>query len=88
MNVNTIRNILDNAGPRFITVQFVKKNGELRVMNCRTGVKKYLKGGRDTLADKPYLYKVYDVRRKAYRCVNLNTVVNIRMDGVDLEVNT
>jgi len=30
---------------KFFTIKFVKKNGELRELNGRLGVKKHLKGG-------------------------------------------
>jgi len=87
MKLQAIRNFLDATNGRFFTVQFEKQNGEMRVMNCRGGVKRYIKGGKNNMEDKPHYYTVFDVRRKAYRTVNLTTIRNIRMDGVNVEFN-
>jgi hypothetical protein len=84
MKLQTIRNLLDNTDGRFFTVQFEKQNGDLRVMNCRGGVRRYLKGGTNNMEDKPQYYTVFDVRRKSYRTINLSTIQNIRIDGVTM----
>jgi len=87
MKLQTIRNFLDTTNGRFFTVQFEKQNGEMRVMNCRGGVTRYLKGGKNNMEDKPQYYTVFDVRRRAYRTINLTTIRNIRMDGINVEFN-
>lgn len=64
------------------TVTFIKKNGETRVMNARLGVKKPLKGG--TLSYDPKeknLLIVYDMQKKAYRCITLESIISIRDHG-------
>lgn len=68
-------------GGQFMTVQFVKKDGTLRTMNCRTGVKTHLKGGSSTTAHKDNLLTVWDRKSKQYRSVNLNTVQSIHCAG-------
>ena len=49
--------ISEHKNGTIFTVDFIKKNGEYRSMNCRTGVKKYLKGGTNPLknCDNPFL---------------------------------
>lgn len=76
-------NLLQNRkSGRFFTVTFVKRsNGEVRVMNCRKGVTKHLRGGelRYDPAQKN-LITVYDIPKRAYRSVNLEAVKEIRAD--------
>lgn len=86
MKVSALRDLLDNTQGRFFTVEFVKKDGSLRTMNCRVGVTRFLKGGDSTVADRKDLYTVYDMVAKGYRNINLNTVRHIAIDGVDIDV--
>lgn len=67
-------------GGKFFTVDFVKKDGSLRTMNCRLGVQKHLKGGTKTLTDN-YIC-VYDVKSEGYRSINPETVRSV--NGVAL----
>lgn len=65
----------------FFSVTFYKKNGEIRKMVARTGVKKYVKGnytGRNT-TNFPMYITVFDVQKKAYRKINVRTVREIKM---------
>jgi hypothetical protein len=73
---------------RIFTVKFVKRaNGEARVMNCRKGVKAHLQGG-DLKYNpaKKNLQVVFDMHKKAYRMVNLETITAINADGVQYQV--
>lgn len=68
---------------RFFTIMFVKHDNTLRLMNCRTGVKKHLHGG--TLkyrAAEKGLLTVWDRQKGEYRSANFNTVRWIRFAGV------
>lgn len=73
---------------KIFSVQFVKKNGEVRDMTARLGVKKHLKGG-----DKKYEPKtrgmlcVYDLQKEGYRTINFNTIKRIKMDGQTFVIN-
>jgi len=75
--------ILNSAGKIF-TIQFIKKNGEYRTMNARLGVQVNLKGGDSPLkkCDNPYLVVVYDMRKKQYRTINLETALKLNIDGI------
>ncbi len=59
---------------------FIKKDGSIRNINCRTGVAKYLKGG-----EKRYSYDnllcVYDMQSKGYRTINIDTLKQLRTGG-------
>tara|TARA_R110000824_G_scaffold24927_1_gene87260 strand:+ start:198 stop:533 length:336 start_codon:yes stop_codon:yes gene_type:complete len=80
-------NIINSQGGKFHSVTFVKKNGDLRLMNCRTGVVKHLKGGtlKYNRSDKG-LIGTYDIAAKGYRSINVNTIVSISAGGSDYVV--
>ena len=63
----------------FFTVIFKKKNGEMRKLNGRLNVKKYLNGGVNCNDEKTFL-TVYDLKKKGYRNVNYNTIEEIRIN--------
>jgi hypothetical protein len=81
MNLNLLLDIVGNDGKIF-TVFFVKKNGELRKMNCRMGVKRYLKGGEKKYKPKDHnLITVFDLEKMQYRSVKSTKVVAIHARG-------
>ena len=61
----------------FVTVTFVKQNGELRTMNCRVGVTKHLKGGKNCVNVEKYV-TVYDMQSQGYRTINRDTIVDVK----------
>tara|TARA_Y100000310_G_scaffold139381_1_gene138673 strand:+ start:716 stop:994 length:279 start_codon:yes stop_codon:yes gene_type:complete len=83
-----ILNLLKENKNEVFSVVFLKKNGELRPMNCRFGVKKHLKGGK--LAFNPLersMLVVFDMQKKGYRMINLETLMTINMKGVEYYVS-
>lgn len=72
--------IVARSKGKFISVSFHKKDGTLRVMNCRTGVIKHLKGGQCTLNRDQYLI-VYDLIKKGYRAINKESIVSVTIGG-------
>ena len=73
----------------FFTVKFIKKDGTERVMNCRLGVKKYLKGGElpyDPVAKglipvwDPIAAKKQD-GSEGYRTISINTISSAKIGG-------
>jgi hypothetical protein len=73
---NFIDRILNSNGKIF-TVEFTKKDGTIRVMNCRLGVTKYLKGGSSTLDANKFI-TVYDMQSKGYRAINKQSILTVR----------
>ena len=65
-----------NSNGKFLTVTFRKKDGTIRVMNCRLGVTKYLKGGSSTLNPDKYI-TVYDLQSKGYRAISKDDILAI-----------
>ncbi|MBG23714.1 MAG: hypothetical protein CMF22_10360 [Idiomarinaceae bacterium] len=85
-NTARIRRIIEQADGRFFTATFVKKDGSVRKMNCRTGVMKYVKGTGRPTHNIGNLVAVYDVKVKGYRFINLKTLSKIKIDGMTITV--
>ncbi len=68
--------VASRVGSKFFTVTFVKANGEERTLTGRLGVTKHTVSGKTKDAHNNYLC-VYDVNKKGYRNVNLNTIREI-----------
>lgn len=87
MNKATLKKgyIKSLASNTFFSVRFVKKDGSIRDMRCRFGVKKNLnpnsKGLTETqsksLANSPYLV-VTDLDKEAYRKINISTILSLK----------
>lgn len=73
----------------FFTVEFIKKDGTIRKMNCRTGVKKYLSNnGKQIKLSSPIdngILRVYDIHAKGYRSINLDTIKKINYNKITLK---
>lgn len=75
------------VGNTFFSVKFVKKDGSIRKMTARIGVKKHLKGGQKTYdSDSLNYLTVFDVQKKGYRTINLNTLRELKVKGKTLKV--
>jgi hypothetical protein len=72
---------IEQSNGKFITVVFVKKDGSKRIMNCRLGVTKHLKGGECTVNRDQYVI-VYDMQSKGYRSINRDTIESVTCEGV------
>ena len=75
-----IRKIKATKGKIF-SVRFVKKDGCVRDMNCRLGVKKHLTGTGRSKGHLPHLINVYDLQVQGYRYVNKNTIQSAVIGG-------
>jgi len=68
---------------KVFTVVFVKKDGSIRKMNARLGVKKGVKGV--GMSFDPYsknLLPVYDMQKKGFRMINADTLIRVTHKGV------
>ncbi|MDW9491705.1 hypothetical protein [Sinorhizobium meliloti] len=95
-----IRALIETAGSRFISVEFVKKTGELRRMlvnPARLGAhlrrdiaiksESHVRGAETRKANNPHLLNVWDELAGAPRTINLDTLTQIKIDGVQYRVN-
>lgn len=68
-------------------VTFMKKDGTVRDMNCRLGVKKHLKGGKLNYDPADYdLMTVFDIQKKEYRSIALNTLMTVSVGGEKFKI--
>lgn len=67
-------------GGKFFSVEFIKKDGKTRVMLCRVGVTKYLKGGKRTANNDVQV--VFDMHKMQYRSFRYDSVVKINNEWV------
>lgn len=76
-----------NSDGKIFTTTFVKKNGEVRKMNCRRGVQKYVTG--KGMAYNPAehdLFVVFDMQKDQHRMINLKTMLAIKINGQEFQV--
>jgi hypothetical protein len=83
MDSKELASIVAASNGRFVSVTFQKADGTLRVMLCRLGVTKHLKGGESTLDADKFL-TVYDVQKEGYRAINKSTIQSIRISGQEI----
>jgi hypothetical protein len=74
--------ILSSNG-KFVTVEFIKKDGTLRKINGRLGVKAPLKGGKSTL-DANQFITIYSMADQGYRAINRETIQSVSVEGVTI----
>jgi hypothetical protein len=72
-----IRQVVNDRRGKFFTVRFTKKDGSMRAMLCRTGVKKYLNPNAKKIKQSAEVQKVFDVHKRAYRSFRFDSVVKI-----------
>jgi len=73
--MKTIKQKIQEQGGKFFSVEFTKKDGTTRVMLCKVGVTKYLRGGKRTVGDD--FQVVFDMQKMLYRCFRYDSVVKI-----------
>lgn len=79
--------LIQSTNGKIFSVVFEKKDGEIREMNCRLGVTKHLKGGEQAYDPKDYdMITVFDVQKKGYRMVRLDTLKEISVDKERFQV--
>lgn len=79
-----IKQFINEASNKFMTVTFVKKDGAVRTINGRMNVTKYLKGGRSTVDREKFLV-LYSVADQGYRAVNKDSILSVAVDGVVIQ---
>lgn len=84
--IDSIMSVI-NSG-RIFTACFTKKDGSERVMNCRTKVSKYVTGRGKKVTLKKSLKRVYDLKKKGYRTINLKTLKWVKADGLVFNLDT
>jgi hypothetical protein len=96
-NRDVILDMIHRNGSKIFAVEFVKKNGDIRVMQCHSRVTRDIKGEaaeeryrravKTRAENNPNLVNVWDVHKQERRSINLDTVISITLSGVTYEVN-
>ena len=79
--ISKLQNEIDNTKGQFFSAKFIKRDGSTRVMLCRNGVRKGLKGG--TLKYNPRERGnavVWDIKKSAYRTIPLSRVTKLKIN--------
>jgi|APCry1669191860_1035381.scaffolds.fasta_scaffold24300_4 hypothetical protein len=77
---------IEQSNGKFLTVTFVKKDGTIRTINGRLGVKKYLAGGKSTLDANQYI-TIYSNKDEGYRAINKDTIQSVTIEGITMTNN-
>ena len=85
------RELIKGSGGQFVSVEFIKKNGDIRKLNGRMGVHSSKNAPLKNigLAYNPNDYglvSIFDVQKKAYRMINLNTLSKLKMKGETYQI--
>ena len=82
---NLFQSVLDSTRGRFFGVTFVKADGTLRNMTCRTGVSKHTSGrGLKYNARERGNVIVWDTSVKGYRTIKLDRLISLRFGGKEV----
>jgi len=85
---NTAKKLIEESNGKIFTVTFIKKDGSLREMNCRLGVKQHRKGGELAYDPKKYnLIVVFDLQKMNYRMINALTIKQLNINSQKFTVN-
>ena len=74
------KNYLDDG--RFFSVTFRKKDGTIRKMLARRGVKRNLQGNPRYNPDDYNLLVVWSVNDEAYRSIKINRILEVKANGL------
>ncbi len=76
----TAKEKIQSMGGKFFTVEFIKRDGTTRVMLCKVGVTKYLKGGKRTVGNDVQV--VFDMHKMQYRSFRYDSVIRINKQSI------
>ena len=78
---DAVNKIKDSNGSIFTVVFKKRTDGQMRLMNCRTGVRQHLKGGQSTIWPIHNLITVFDMQSKGYRSIPKESITFLKMKG-------
>lgn len=84
MNTSDLIKAVKDTNSTMFTVLFVKANGELRKMYCKTGVKRFLSKNPNKAKKKSFgeNITVWDCEKKQYRSFKPSSVIEFRCKNV------
>ena len=77
-----MKELIESTKGKFFTVTFVKKDGTIRTMTARTGVRKGTNGkGLKFNPSERNLKVVWSCDAETFRMINLDTILGIKFKG-------
>ena len=77
-----VSDLINKNRNKIFSCVFVKKDGAIRTMNCRMGVKKGIKGTGKSISSPSNSYlTVFDMNKDQFRVINLETMLIINIGG-------
>ena len=74
---------------KIFSVKFIKKDGSIRDMNARLGVKKGVTGAGMAYDPSDYgLLTAFDMQKSEFRMINLNTVLEAKIGGEEYQIES
>ena len=84
---DTAKQYIYKTNGKIFSAVFTKKDGEKRTMVCRQGVAKYDTGkGLKFKPEERSLIGVFDMQKKAYRFINLETLEKVKIQGKEYDI--
>lgn len=81
------KELINQSKGHIFSVSFIKKDGTLRNMVCRNGVKKGVTGaGMNYNPADHDLLTVYDMAKNEFRSIPLNRLHRVKVDGLERSV--
>jgi len=82
INTETAKEMIYNTKGKIFSVNFIKKDGSVRKMNCRRNVKKGVTGAGMAYDPKAYnLIPVFDMANEGFRMINASTIQELKVEG-------
>lgn len=78
--------VIKETKGKIFSCSFIKKDGTIRNMVARLGVRKDLKGGRSNSSSKNSLVTVFDMLNGGYRSINLETIITLKVKGTHYQI--
>ena len=90
INKDKAKELINNSNGRIFSSLFIKKDGSHRLMNARLKVSKHLKKDAKPRPYDPSKYNlltVFDMQKKSYRMINIETlqtlIINKKMYNIE-----
>lgn len=90
MSSQDLADRLRASNGKIVRVTFIKRTtGEVRVLVGRLGVKSHLKGGERAYDfEEKGLVSIFDMQKRAYRCVPTESILELCAEGETLPANS
>ena len=81
INKTTAKELIKDSKGKIFSTSFIKKDNTIRTLTSRTGKQYTPTGNKAPYKPKDYnLIALYDMRKKAFRMLNLNTLLTLSIN--------